>query len=72
MSTNESKEDRCEGFKDNSRQIRTANQSTRASALDTLLDSSLNVHSVINTSDFPTVSVLGCCRNITIPVLFLL
>ncbi|GAA6103692.1 nesprin-2 [Tachysurus ichikawai] len=46
--------DQCEGFKDNSKLTRTANQLACASALGTLLDMSRNVHSVMDTSDVPT------------------
>ncbi|KAK2864041.1 hypothetical protein Q7C36_003195 [Tachysurus vachellii] len=51
---NGSEGDQCEGFKDNSKLTRTANQLACASALGTLLDMSRNVHSVMDTSDVPT------------------
>lgn len=63
---NRSEGDPLEGFKDYSKQTRTANQPAFASALTTLLDMSTKVHSVMDTSDVPTVSVKGCSKNITI------
>ncbi|KAF4070784.1 hypothetical protein AMELA_G00277550 [Ameiurus melas] len=44
----------CEHFKDNSKKTRTANQPAQASALDTLLDISTNVHTVMDTCDVPS------------------
>ncbi|XP_058234972.1 nesprin-1 isoform X2 [Hemibagrus wyckioides] len=51
---NRSEGDPFEGFKDCSKQTRTANQPAFASELATLLDMSTKVHSVLDTSDVPT------------------
>lgn len=64
-----SDEDQCEGFKENSKQMRTTVQPARASALDILLDISTNVHPVIDTSDVATVSFL---HNYTVAIFFVL
>ncbi|KAK3542505.1 hypothetical protein QTP86_027710 [Hemibagrus guttatus] len=53
-SKNGSEGDQFEGFKDYSKQTRTANQPAFASALATFLDMSTKVHSVMDTSDVPT------------------